>query len=190
MEGTDLAYYETDLDHIPPPDRTLLPIAAYTSVLAKNQLITTMITSRGCPYSCVFCKIKQQKPLQRSAAQVIAEFEEIHRLGIAEVEIYDDTFTWSHKRVREICLELIRRNYGITWAVRDRVSNVRKETLDLMRRAGCTRIHYGIESGSNRVLKRTERIVGWDPIASGIPLGPHSGSKSPTVVRNVGEGYH
>ncbi len=172
---SDLAYYETDLGHIPPPDRTLLPIAAYTSVLGKNQLITTMITSRGCPYSCVFCKIKKQKPLQHSAAQVIAEFEEIHRLGIAEVEVYDDTFTWSHKRVREICLELIRRNYGITWAVRDRVNNVREDTLDLMRRAGCIRIHYGIESGSNRVLKRVKKGITVEEAERAVSLARQAG---------------
>jgi anaerobic magnesium-protoporphyrin IX monomethyl ester cyclase len=171
----EVAYYETDLTHIPPPDRTLLPISKYTSVLGKGQLTTTMITSRGCPYSCVFCKIKKQKPLQRSAAQVIAEFAEIHRLGIAEVEVYDDTFTWSHKRVREICLELIRRNYGIIWAVRDRVSNVREETLDLMRRAGCTRIHYGIESGSNRILKRVKKGITVEEAERAVSLARQAG---------------
>jgi anaerobic magnesium-protoporphyrin IX monomethyl ester cyclase len=172
---SEVAYYETDLDHIPPPDRTLLPITAYTSVLGKSQLTTTMITSQGCPYSCVFCKIKKQKPLQRSAAQVIAEFEQIHRLGISEVEIYDDTFTWSHKRVREICLELIRRDYGIIWAVRDRVSNVREETLNLMRQAGCTRIHYGIESGSNRVLKRVKKAITVEEAERAVSLARQSG---------------
>ncbi len=172
---SDVAYYEKDLDHIPPPDRTLLPIAEYTSVLGKNHLMTTMITSRGCPYSCVFCKIKKQKPLSHSAAQVISEFDQIHSLGVSEVEIYDDTFTWSHERVREICLELIRRDYGIKWSVRDRVSNVREETLNLMRKAGCTRIHYGIESGSNRVLKRVKKAITVEQAERAVSLARKAG---------------
>jgi radical SAM superfamily enzyme YgiQ (UPF0313 family) len=152
-------YYEKDLDALPIPDRTLLPLELYSSVLGSGQLITTMITSRGCPFQCVFCKIQKQRPVSHSAQRVLEEFDQIHRLGIKEVEVYDDTFTWSHKRVIDICKGLVERNYSIQWAIRDRVSNVKEETLKWMRRAGCIRIHYGIESGSNDVLKRAKKQI-------------------------------
>lgn len=154
-----IIHQETELDSLTPPDRTLLPLEPYYSILGKDSLATTMITSRGCPNNCVFCKIGSQRPVRHSAEYVLAEFDTIHRLGISEVEIYDDTFTWSHDRVIEICKGLIDRNYDIRWAIRDRVNNVKEDTLRWMKRAGCTRIHYGIESGSDEVLQRVKKRI-------------------------------
>ncbi|MDY6971683.1 MAG: radical SAM protein [Thermodesulfobacteriota bacterium] len=168
-------YYEKDLDTMPIPDRTLLPVSLYSSVLGSGRLISTMITSRGCPYSCVFCKIHSQRPVSHSAERVLDEFDRIHSLGIREVEIYDDTFTWSHKRVVEICRGLIARNYNIKWAIRDRVSNVNEETLIWMKKAGCTRIHYGIESGSNEVLKRVKKRITVEEAEAAVKLARRVG---------------
>lgn len=154
-----LSHEERNLEFLTPPDRTLLPLEPYYSVLGKDALSTTMITSRGCPFACVYCKIERQSTRMHSAKYVLSEFDRIHALGISEVEIYDDTFTWSHERVEAICHGLIERNYGIRWAIRDRVSNVREKTLRLMRDAGCTRIHYGIESGDDGVLQRIKKRI-------------------------------
>lgn len=145
-------FIQKDLDALPYPDRRLLPIRNYSSVLAKSAYVTTMITSRGCPHQCTFCKLNFQKTLARSAASVAAEFAEIQALGIHEVEIYDDTFTGSRKRVEEICRLLIENGNQVEWAIRDRVNNADPEMLALMRRAGCRRVHYGVESGSQAVL--------------------------------------
>lgn len=155
----NLVCEEPDLNALAHPARDLLPVDKYYSVVGKGRLSSTMITSRGCPFSCVYCKMIAQKPRMHSPDYVLEEFDRIHALGIREVEVYDDTFTWSHERVEEICRGLIRRNYDIQWAVRDRVSNVRRETLELMKRAGCTRIHYGIESGCNEVLERIKKRI-------------------------------
>lgn len=152
-------HIEQNLDDLTHLDRTLLPLDPYYSVLGRGRLSTTLITSRGCPYSCVFCKIHKQKPQMHSAQYVLEEFDRVHQLGISEVEVYDDTFTWSHERVKEICHGLIERNYGIAWAIRDRVNNVREDTLELLRKAGCTRIHYGVESGSDAVLRRVKKRI-------------------------------
>lgn len=143
---------QNDLDVLPIPDRTLLPIKNYTSVLSSSDYITTMMTSRGCPYNCIYCKLTFQKPVSRSAAGVIREFREIENLGIKEVEVYDDTFSLSKKRVLEICQGLIDQKIRISWAIRDRVNIIDEEMLTFLKRAGCKRIHYGIESGVDRVL--------------------------------------
>ncbi|MEO5336333.1 MAG: B12-binding domain-containing radical SAM protein [Magnetospirillum sp. WYHS-4] len=145
-------FIQKDLDALPHPDRRLLPIRNYSSVLAKSAYVTTMITSRGCPHQCTFCKLNFQKTLSRSAESVAAEFAEIQALGIHEVEIYDDTFTSSRKRVEAICTQLIANGNRVEWAIRDRVNNADPELLALMRRAGCRRVHYGVESGSQAVL--------------------------------------
>ena len=158
-EGASKWYIEKDLDHLPHPDRRLLPIDKYSSVLGKHKYVTTMITSRGCPFKCTYCKLNFQKTLQHSARYVIDEFEAIARLGISEVEVYDDTFTWSSRRVQDVCTGLIERKVGVEWAIRDRVTGVKAENLQLLRRAGCTRIHLGIESGSDKTLETVKKKI-------------------------------
>ena len=152
-------YVHGDLDGLPQPDRTLLPVRCYGSVLSKGDLVTTMITSRGCPHRCTFCKLNFQKTLARSAKSVVEEFRQIHALGIREVEIYDDTFTWSKQRLRQICEALVDADLGIEWAVRDRVNKADPEMFKLMYRAGCRRIHFGIESGVEHVLGRMRKQI-------------------------------
>ena len=152
-------FIHSNLNDLPIPDRTLLPLKNYASILGKSDYTTTMITSRGCPNKCTCCKLNFQKTLKRSADSVVREFEAIQALGISEVEIYDDTFTWSKERIHEICRGLIEKNITVKWAIRDRVNNVREDLLDAMKAAGCTRIHYGIESGVNRVLKLMKKNI-------------------------------
>ena len=67
-------WIQKDLDRLPFPDRTLLPTTNYSSVLGKNSYVTTMITSRGCPFHCILFKINLQKNLYRSAEDVVKEF--------------------------------------------------------------------------------------------------------------------
>lgn len=168
-------YIEKDLDKLPHPDRRLLPLNKYGSVLAKRRYVTTMITSRGCPFKCTFCKLNFQKTLQRSAANVVEEFGEIKALGISEVEVYDDTFTWSAKRVQEICRLLIERNLGLEWAIRDRVTGVRAENLELLRKAGCARIHLGVESGLDKTLETIKKRITTEQARKAVALAKGAG---------------
>lgn len=168
-------YIEKHLDSLPLPQRTMLPYKRYTALLGKGGLVTTMITSRGCPYRCTFCKLNFQKTLCRSAQNVLSEIEEIVKLGIKEIEIYDDTFTWSHERVVEICKGIIDRKLDIRWAVRDRVSNANEDTLKWMKKAGCTRIHYGIESGSASILKSLKKNITLEQAANSVSLAKKEG---------------
>jgi radical SAM superfamily enzyme YgiQ (UPF0313 family) len=175
--GDDLFHIHADLDSLPIPDRTLLPHKHYKSVLSSEAFVTTMITSRGCPHRCTFCKLNFQKTLSRSAASVVAEFRQIHQMGIKEVEIYDDTFTWSKTRLREICHGLIDSGLHreVTWSVRDRVSSVEDELLALMHRAGCRRIHYGIESGVQRVIELMKKRITVEQARTAVDLAKRNG---------------
>ncbi len=155
----DTFYIQNDLDELPIPDRRLLPIEKYGSVLSKGEFVTTMITSRGCPHKCTFCKLNFQKTLCISAESVVDEFRQIQDLGIREVEIYDDTFTWGKQRLRDICEGLIAADIKVEWAVRDRVSSADPELLKLMYRAGCRRIHFGIESGVQSVIDTMKKRI-------------------------------
>ena len=169
-EGEDKWYIHKDLDNLPFPNRHLLPMKRYTSVLGTSSTITTMITSRGCPYRCTYCKLNFQKTLQRSAQNVIEEFNQIQQLGISEVEVYDDTFTWQPQRVQEICKGILDRRIQVRWAIRDRVSGVREENLSLLRKAGCNRIHLGIESASEKTLKTIKKSIHIPQIEEAVRL--------------------
>ena len=144
-----------NLDIIPFPARHLMPYKKYYSVIAKRSPITTMITSRGCPYKCLFCDRPHlgKKFRARSASNVVDEMEECVNMGIKEILIYDDTFTIDRKRVINICDEILKRGMDIVWDIRARVDNVDKEMLKKLKEAGCERVHYGVESGNPEILK-------------------------------------
>ncbi len=168
---------EKILDNLPVPARRLLPLEDYTSVLAKESRITTMLTSRGCPFRCVYCKLNFQNTIYRSAENVIDEMEQIQKMGIRELEIYDDTFTWSEKRVEKICRGIIQRGIVLNWAVRDRVSSITEKTLELMKRAGCNRIHLGIETGNPEILKNIKKKITLEEAVKSVTLAKKAGLK-------------
>jgi radical SAM superfamily enzyme YgiQ (UPF0313 family) len=144
-----------NLDEIPFPARDLVKINLYSSTIARRSPTTTMITSRGCPYRCIFCDRPHlgKKFRARSAKNVVDEMEECVKMGIGEILMYDDTFTIDRQRVVDICNEIKKRELDILWDVRARVNTVDYELLKLMKSAGCTRIHYGVESGNPEILK-------------------------------------
>jgi len=95
----------------------------------------------------------------RSPENVVNEMEECVRMGIKEIFFYDDTFTVDKNRVWEICREIWRRGLKVKWDVRARVDTVDKEILGKMANAGCNRIHFGVESGVQRILDRLNKGI-------------------------------
>jgi anaerobic magnesium-protoporphyrin IX monomethyl ester cyclase len=146
-----------NLDDIPLPERNLLNIKHYSSLLSRGALSTTIVSSRGCPFRCSFC----DRPLSpitsrfryRSAKNVLDEIYECVELGIKDFLFYDDTFTVNKKRVLEICEEILSRNIKIRWDIRTRIDTVDEEMLELLKRAGCVAIHYGVEAGNDKILE-------------------------------------
>lgn len=84
---------------------------------------------------------------------MVNEIQECLGIGIREFLIYDDTFTIDRERVLNICNEILNRRLDIGWDIRARVDNVDEEMLKRLREAGCERIHYGVEAGTNKILK-------------------------------------
>lgn len=165
----------SDITTIPPPDRRLLDFRKYTSVLGSSDFETTMITSRGCPYKCTFCKIDVQKVYARTAEQVVEEFRQIADLGITDVQIYDDTFSWGRQRVIDICNGLIDNRIDVRWAIRDRANRADPELYKLMKKAGAYRIHFGVETGSPRILKETGKFLTLDQVETAMKYARDAG---------------
>jgi len=147
----------TDLDALPFPRRSVLDIHQYNSLLSHSALSTTIISSRGCPFRCAFCD-RPCSPVTslfrvRSAQNVVDEIQECVDLGIKDFLFYDDTFTVVRERILSICDELLHRGIHIRWDIRTRVDLVDRQVLEMLKKAGCQSIHYGVESGSDRILK-------------------------------------
>ncbi len=148
-------------ESLPRPARDLSPISAYHSVLSGKRPITTMMSSRGCPYKCVFCDRPHlgKKFRQQSAEAVVAEMEACADAGIREIVFYDDTFTTERERVRAIAELLLQRGVEIDWDIRARVSDLYEDDYALCRRAGLARIHFGVESGDPDILKSLKKGI-------------------------------
>lgn len=155
-----------NLDILPHPARNMIPIQKYWSVLARSNPITTIMTSRGCPYKCIFCDRPHlgKKFRFRSARNVVEEMEECVQMGIKEFILYDDTFTVNRQRVFDICSEIKSRKLDIYWDVRARVNLVDLEMMKKMKAAGCDRIHFGVESGNNTILKVLKKDITLDQV--------------------------
>jgi len=152
--NTGQANFIENLDELPFPARDLVSYDKYYSSISTNFPVTAMFTSRGCPYNCLFCDRPAlgKRFRTRSAKNIVDEMEECEKMGIKEIFIYDDTFGVDKQRVLDICTEKIKRGLKIFWDVRTRVNTVDKEILKKMKEAGCQRIHYGVESGTQKIL--------------------------------------
>lgn len=149
------------LDTLPFPARRLIPYQRYYSVLGKEGLMTTMITSRGCPFSCIYCgRFHIGKRFRaRSARNVVDEMEACLEMGIGEFQVFDDIFTLDKKRALAVCQEIVQRDLNLSWAIRSRVDTVDRELLQGLARAGCRRISYGVEAGSDEILKNLKKGI-------------------------------
>lgn len=156
---TEQSEFLKNLDELPFPDRTLTPYNKYYSLLSKKFPITTMMTSRGCPYRCIFCERLGKKFRAISPQLVVDEIEECLRLGIKEIFLHDDTFTINRKRVVDICNEILKRKLNFVWDARARVNTIDEELLILMKKAGCTRISYGVEAGNQHILNNLKKDI-------------------------------
>jgi radical SAM superfamily enzyme YgiQ (UPF0313 family) len=117
-----------------------------------------ILASRGCPYRCKFCACHKvwgtRRPRIRSVENIMQEVEHIVRTYGQDFFIFwDDLFTASKKRVIVFCEELLKRDLNIKWLCLARLNNIDREMLDVMKKAGCTQIQVGVESGSERILK-------------------------------------
>ena len=149
--------FAADLDALPFPARDLLPNAAYISHGRRRYgyAVTTVMSSRGCPFACEFCSNVVFGSLyrERSPASVVDEIEEALALGYDRIAFSDDVFTMRPERVAAVCDEIERRGLIFDWECLARVDGVDRETAARMRRAGCRTVFFGIESGSDEVLR-------------------------------------
>ena len=123
-----------------------------------------IITSRGCPYQCVYCCVNKltgdRKWRYREPEHVLAELEYIkNKYNINLFEIWDDNFTLNIKRAKEICRLLIDKQLNLSWWCHNgiRADKIDIELAELMKSAGCTSIALGIETGDSKLFESIEK---------------------------------
>lgn len=163
-------YFSNDLDDYPIIDRRIVDYQRYYDVMGAGGVFTTLISSRGCPYRCTFCNTPRHRYRVMSPGRVCDEIEHCLSLGIKEFYFVDDTFNITNKRVIDLCDEIIRRKLELSWTVRFRVKGVTRELLQKMKAAGCSRIQFGVEQGTEEGLLRLKKDVTVREIESAFRL--------------------
>ena len=123
--------------------------------------ITTVMSTRGCPFSCEFCSnvVFGDSYRERSPRNVVDEIEEALALGYERISFADDVFTLNRRRVIEICHEIARRGLRFSWECLGRVDTFDDPTAQEMKKAGCFRIFFGIESGNDDILELMNKQI-------------------------------
>jgi anaerobic magnesium-protoporphyrin IX monomethyl ester cyclase len=155
-----------NLDQFPYPDRTTLPIDYIESlpldvpaVLSLDKFCTVQ-TSRGCPYSCIYCGIPslgEGRWRSRSPEHVLGELQELNDLGYRSIYLTDDHFLINSHRIQSICRGIIERKLELHWGCEGRADAVGLEQLAVMRQAGCNFLAFGVEAGTQKVLDRLHK---------------------------------
>lgn len=146
-----------NIDSIPFPARHKFPVERYHDPDRYNEPYTLLVTSRGCPYKCIFCGSPAtwgRKVRFRSPENVLREIDEIvGRFNIRNITFSDDTFTLNKQNVLEISDGIVERGYGIKFLCSSRIDTIDAERLHALAKAGCTEITFGIESADEDILK-------------------------------------
>ncbi|MBN1232315.1 MAG: cobalamin-dependent protein [Candidatus Coatesbacteria bacterium] len=172
--------FTEDLDSIPFPAIDLLDCKWYVPSVGqyKRLPVGEMMTSRGCPNSCIYCfKIGGDQIRMRSPENIIEEMQRwIDLFEIREMKFWDENFTHDRERVAKICEGMIkkREKYGkqwdVIWSCSGRIDGVDKDLLKLMKRSGCHYIQYGIESGVQKNLDMIGKKITLDQIRETVAL--------------------
>ncbi|MBL7777669.1 MAG: radical SAM protein [Chitinophagales bacterium] len=156
-----------------------LPSPAYDLMNAKHYFepfmprpFAMIQSARGCPYKCNYCvKSYGSRLTLRTPQQIIDELKwlvELHQ--IRSFRFIDDTFTVNHHRVKEICQLLAESKLNLKWSCLSRTDNIKPDLLHSMKKAGCQRIYFGIESGSQRMLDIYEKDIDVNEARSALKL--------------------
>jgi anaerobic magnesium-protoporphyrin IX monomethyl ester cyclase len=160
--------YPDDLDTLPFPARDLLDMDKYRTSKLGTRSITSILTSRGCPYQCSFCASSKLAGTFWRARSVESIIEEIQMVkdtyGYRAFAFVDDNFTLNPQRVMDLCKEICKRGWDIHWWCFSRVDTIVRnpEMVSLMHKAGCRSTYIGIESRNQETLDYYNKKISAD----------------------------
>lgn len=162
-QGDEILLTETrppgfDVKKLPFPARHLLPMGRYRAL----GMAVSMITSRGCPFQCIFCvgrKMSGSKVRYRDPVAVVNEMEYLKNLGFSQINIADDLFTAKKSHCFAVCDEIIKRNLEVKWTAFSRANTISRPLLAKLKQAGCCHLSFGFESANEEILKTVQKRI-------------------------------
>ncbi len=145
-----------------------------------------MLASLGCPFRCTFCcnftgRLLQQGVTIRSCDRLCEEIDYlVTRYGAKQVFFVDDIFLVQRANVLEFCRSLAQRQPGLQWIAQMRADALDDEVAAAMAAAGCRRIYFGVESGSEAILRRVHKGTDRESIRLGIDSAKKAGIRVKT----------
>lgn len=170
-----------NLDSLPIPDRSLVIDCDFNKY--KSHFVGT---ARGCPYACSFCsdrRLWHNRVRRRSVNNVIEEIKYlINTYDVEFVDFVDGTFTYDINYLREFCNSLIENKIRVKWRCTARYDNINDEVIALIKKANCSGLYFGLESGSERILKSINKKITLEGIVKASELVAKSGIFSITAI--------
>jgi len=164
-----------NLDELPFPARELLPMNKYFSAGARQTPSNYILSSRGCPYQCIFCAdhlVHGRKFRFRSPENIIQEVEELYNEGVKDFDFIDDNFTLLIDRVEKFCDLMINKGFSkkMGWRCSNgiRVDRINPSLLKKMKKAGCYMVSLGIESGNEKILENMKKSINLEQIRKAV----------------------
>jgi len=171
------------LNEFPKPAFHLLPMKKYYfEFLGKN--FAMLEGSRGCPYACTFCYKDMYGPYRvKTSKKLIGEVEyAVEEFGVRNIYFVDLTFTINKKQVLDVCDFIIGRRYDLGWACQTRFDLVDEPILKKMKEAGCRLIQFGVESGTEEIVRKTNKYIPPKTISEGLRLVHKLGMESVAFI--------
>lgn len=175
----------TNLDDLPFPDWEQIDPNTYPKAphgaFTKNYPVGIIMTSRGCPFECTFCasrKFYDRRIRFRSPENVISEIEYlVNKFGVREIHFEDDNLTMLRDRAERIFNEIIIKKLDISWSCPNgiRADRVDRELIYLMKKSGCYRFAYGIESANKEILRKIKKKETIEAINEAIDIADSEG---------------
>jgi anaerobic magnesium-protoporphyrin IX monomethyl ester cyclase len=152
-----------ELDELPSVDFDMLDIKKYSIPTMAGSYVASMMLSRGCPFKCTFCDAPITMGTKLRFWSIPRVLEDIRfykeKYGVTNFVFKDSTFTAKKRWAFEFCQALIDSGLDIKWRCNTRANLVPPELLELMAKAGCYVINFGVESGHPEILKRIKKEV-------------------------------
>jgi radical SAM superfamily enzyme YgiQ (UPF0313 family) len=164
LTNADQKIFE-DLDHLPTYTRfSWDEYPEYLFSYPEPLKAVSIMSSRGCPFGCIFCAKAGMKYRLRDATNVVDEIELFKtKFDVDGINFLDLTFTANPNHVKSICQKIIDRNIDVKWWCESR-ANIPLESIDLMKKAGCVSLAVGVESGSPSTLSRISKGISLDQV--------------------------
>ncbi len=161
----------TEIESLPFPARDIMQIEQYPLRAWNGERMTTMMTSRGCPYACTYCfkGLFGRRYITTPNDLIIAEMEEIRdQYGIDHFYFVDDLFVVNINRLMEFVDRMKARDLGFKWQCLARVDRLKQEHYVAMAEAGCSKIHYGIETGDPEMMVRVDKEATLEQVENAV----------------------